>query len=83
MHPLSPPLTNHHHSPPNTHTHTHTQNKKGSLDEIAEYIKKRGPRASGIVYCLSRRDTERLAESLSQKTGMKVSVCVCVCVRVC
>ncbi|KAM3567237.1 hypothetical protein VYU27_010613, partial [Nannochloropsis oceanica] len=44
----------------------------GALDEIAVYIKGKGPRTSGIVYCLSRKDTERIAEALREKTRMRV-----------
>lgn len=45
---------------------------KNSLVEIAEYVKQR-PRDSGIIYCLSRKDTERVAAKLSEETKMRVA----------
>lgn len=35
-----------------------------TIDEIKELIKSKFPRASGIVYCLSRKECDQMAESL-------------------
>jgi bloom syndrome protein len=45
---------------------------KNTMKDIAEYIKAR-KRQSGIVYCLSRKDTEKIAEALQRETGVKVA----------
>ena len=41
-----------------------------TIDAIAEYISKR-PKDSGVVYCLSRKDCEKLAGQLEQKVREK------------
>lgn len=41
-----------------------------TIEEIKELIKTKFPRASGIVYCLSRKECDQMAESL--KTVMKL-----------
>ncbi|RMZ80941.1 hypothetical protein DV737_g2780, partial [Chaetothyriales sp. CBS 132003] len=46
---------------------------KGYLDGIAETINGTYPGQSGIVYCLSRKDCERLAKKLSQEYGISAS----------
>jgi ATP-dependent DNA helicase RecQ len=38
--------------------------KKKKLDEIEEYIQQKGISTSGIIYCLSRKDTEQMAVDL-------------------
>lgn len=40
----------------------------GRLEQIKDFLKKR-PRESGIIYCLSRKDTEELAQKL-REVGM-------------
>jgi bloom syndrome protein len=37
---------------------------KNTLEDMAEFIKKHYPGKSGIVYCLSRKDCEQVAEQL-------------------
>ncbi|XP_022785199.1 Bloom syndrome protein homolog isoform X2 [Stylophora pistillata] len=44
--------------------------KKKVMDEILQYIKTKQPASSGIVYCLSRNDCERVADSLNE-AGIK------------
>lgn len=44
---------------------------KTTLDEIAAIIQN-NRKQSGIIYCLSRRDTMQVAEELSEKTGIRV-----------
>ncbi|XP_048583683.1 Bloom syndrome protein homolog isoform X3 [Nematostella vectensis] len=39
--------------------------KKAIVEEITEFIKSKYPHASGIVYCLSRKECERVADCLS------------------
>ncbi|RMD44004.1 hypothetical protein DV735_g1106, partial [Chaetothyriales sp. CBS 134920] len=46
---------------------------KGYLDSIAETINDSYPGQSGIVYCLSRRDCERLAKKLSEEYGISAT----------
>ncbi|RMZ88203.1 hypothetical protein DV736_g4571, partial [Chaetothyriales sp. CBS 134916] len=46
---------------------------KGYLDSIAEIISDTYPGQSGIVYCLSRKDCERLAKKLSQEYGISAT----------
>ena len=45
-----------------------------ALDQLVEYISKRDPSDSGIVYCLSRNDCERVSEYLEQKLGKRRSL---------
>jgi len=45
---------------------------KNTLKEIADYIKNH-PRDSGIIYCLSRKDTETLSAQLSEEIGKPVT----------
>lgn len=40
--------------------------KKKVMEEILQYIKTKHPVSSGIVYCLSRNDCERVADSLNE-----------------
>jgi bloom syndrome protein len=42
------------------------QKDSKSLDAIADYISKR-PTDSGVIYCLSRKDCEKLSEQIQQK----------------
>lgn len=44
---------------------------KDTLQEIADYMLQR-PNQSGIVYCLSRKDTENVASKLRELTDMPV-----------
>lgn len=44
--------------------------KKKVMEEILQYIKTKQPVSSGIVYCLSRNDCERVADSLNE-AGIK------------
>eukprot|EP00938_MAST-03A_sp_MAST-3A-sp1_P002907 g2907.t1 len=48
---------------------TYSVRKKSSktIDDIAKYIQDKHPHASGIVYCLSRKEVERVAGKLSEK----------------
>ncbi|KAL4213518.1 putative ATP-dependent DNA helicase hus2/rqh1 [Rhizopus microsporus] len=43
--------------------------KRNHLDEIYEFIKER-PMESGIIYCISRKDCEQVAESLRRNYGV-------------
>ncbi|XP_068741316.1 recQ-like DNA helicase BLM isoform X1 [Montipora capricornis] len=42
------------------------QPKKKVMDEILQYVKTKHPVSSGIIYCLSRNDCERVADSLNE-----------------
>ena len=39
---------------------------KNSINELASFIKEKYPLSSGIVYCLSRKDCEKVCEELSR-----------------
>lgn len=43
-----------------------------TIEEIKELIKTKFPRASGIVYCLSRKECDQMADSL-QAVGIKAA----------
>src|SRR5690606_33467880 len=42
------------------------QSKSGAFDQLLDFLARR-PTESGIVYCLSRKSTESLANRLSEK----------------
>ena len=50
---------------PNLHYEVRKKDSK-TIDQIAEYISKR-PNVSGVVYCLSRKDCEKMADQLQEK----------------
>jgi bloom syndrome protein len=57
---------------PNLRYHVLTKDSK-TIDAIAAYVSKRS-RDSGVIYCLSRKDCEKLSEQLSAKVqGARVS----------
>jgi len=46
---------------------------RDTLEQIATLIRERYPGMSGLVYCLSRKECEEVAEELRTKHGIKVS----------
>jgi RecQ family ATP-dependent DNA helicase len=44
---------------------------KGISEEIAQFIKTKYPTSSGLVYCISKKDCERLAKMLKRNYGIK------------
>jgi bloom syndrome protein len=44
---------------------------KGINEEIAQFIKTKYPTSSGLVYCISKKDCERLAKTLKNSYGIK------------
>ncbi|KAL7568679.1 hypothetical protein ACA910_021677 [Epithemia clementina (nom. ined.)] len=54
---------------PNLHYEVRKKDSK-TVDAIAEYISKR-PHESGVVYCLSRKDCEKISEQLQKKVREK------------
>lgn len=58
---------------PNLHYQVRKKDSK-SMDEIAKYIAQRANQ-SGVIYCLSRKDCETMAETLTEKLrGKRVGV---------
>eukprot|EP00546_Thalassionema_frauenfeldii_P019421 CAMPEP_0178902928 /NCGR_PEP_ID=MMETSP0786-20121207/4877_1 /TAXON_ID=186022 /ORGANISM="Thalassionema frauenfeldii, Strain CCMP 1798" /LENGTH=1176 /DNA_ID=CAMNT_0020574249 /DNA_START=92 /DNA_END=3623 /DNA_ORIENTATION=+ len=58
---------------PNLHYQVRKKDSK-SMDEIANYIAQRANQ-SGVIYCLSRKDCETMAETLTEKLrGKRVGV---------
>ncbi|XP_058795106.1 recQ-like DNA helicase Blm [Phymastichus coffea] len=49
-----------------------TKKKKAACNQITEIIKKKFPKDCGIIYCISRKDCDNLAETLSIN-GLKAS----------
>jgi ATP-dependent DNA helicase RecQ len=46
--------------------------KRKKLDEIEDFIRQKGISSSGIIYCLSRNDTEQVSQELNQR-GIKAA----------
>jgi bloom syndrome protein len=42
------------------------QKNNKTIDDIAAYILKRGPKCSGVVYCLSKKDCEKVSKKLTE-----------------
>jgi bloom syndrome protein len=55
---------------PNLHYEIRNKSSKGVVEDIARLINSSYPKQSGIVYCFSRNDCEKVAEALSTKHGI-------------
>ena len=54
---------------PNLHYEVRKKDSK-TIDQIAEYIASK-PRESGVIYCLSRKDCEKMSEAIQKKLNEK------------
>lgn len=56
---------------PNLQYYVKTKSGSKTVGEIQDLIKTKFPKASGIVYCLSRKECDQMAESLRAVSSFK------------